>query len=272
MGTGFSIRHLVHAPLALLSFCAATASLAGCKSDPPPKPVEQVSISAGDDDSAHETGNEGDDDELPRATTAAPAGAGGAALLGEANRIVGRVRSSTYAHKTRVDEAAAEYDLDCSGLVDYALGRVCPDALDTLPRNGAGKRPLAKHFVELIDGLAPGQKKGRWKRVGKAAELAPGDVVAWLKPADVTSNNTGHVMIVRGPVSVERGEVSVPVIDSTSMRHGADDSRFASKATGVGLGTIHLIVSESGAPVGYRWSNGKKARNHSCIVALGRIE
>ncbi len=244
----------------------------GCKSDPPPKPVEQVSISAGDDDSAHESGTEGDDDELPKSSAAAPPGAGGAALLGEANRIVGRVRASTYSHKTHVDEGAAEYDVDCSGLVDYALGRVCPDALEALPRNGAGKRPLAKHFVELIDGLAPGQKKGRWKRVGKAAELAPGDVVAWLKPADVTSNNTGHVMIVRAPVSAESGEVSVPIIDSTSMRHGADDSRFASKATGVGIGTIHLIVNDRGEPVGYRWSNGKKARNHGSVVALGRIE
>ena len=126
--------------------------------------------------------------------------------------------------------------------------------------------------MELIDGLQPGQKKARWKRIGKASELAPGDVVAWLKPNDVTSNNTGHVMIVRAPVSAEHGEVSVPIIDSTSMRHGADDSRFASKATGVGIGVIHLIVNESGAPVGYRWSNGKKARNHNCVVALGRIE
>lgn len=270
MRTGVSLQ--LSLPLSLQLSLALLLALSACKSDPPPKPVEQVSISAGDDDTAHESGNEGDDGDLPKSAVVAAPGAGGAALLSEANRIVGRLRESTYSHKTRVDETAAEYDLDCSGLIDYALARVCPDALDTLPRNGAGKRPLAKHFVELIDGMQPGQKKGRWKRVGKPAELAPGDVVAWLKPADVTSNNTGHVMIVRGPVNVEHGEVSVPIIDSTSMRHGADDSRFASKATGVGTGTIHLVVNESGAAVGYRWSNGKKARNHNCIVALGRIE
>ena len=263
--------------VALVSSCIALSTVGsvgiGCKSDPPPKPVEQVSISAGDDDSSQEKDNEGDDDAFPVSATSAAPGAGGTALLNEANRIVGRMKSSTYSHKTHVDEASAEYDLDCSGLVDYALSRVCPDALATVPRSeGKGKRPLAKHFVELIDGLAPGAKNARWKRVAKASELAPGDIVAWLKPADVVSNNTGHTMIVRAPVTVEHGEVTVPIIDSTSMRHGADDSRFASKATGVGLGNIHLIVNEAGAPTGYRWSNGKKSRNHNCVVALGRIE
>jgi hypothetical protein len=249
-------------------------ALSACKSDPPPQPVPQVSISAGDDDTAGETGNEGDDDALPAgAGTAAAPGAGGAALLSELNRIVGRVKESSYSHKTHVDEGGARYEVDCSGLLDYALARVCPDALDAVPRSsGSGKRPLAKHYVELIDGLAPGQKKGRWKRIGKAAELAPGDVVAWLKPQDVTSNNTGHIMVVRAPVTSAGGEVTVPIIDSTSVRHGGDDSRYASKSTGVGIGTIHLIVNEHGAPVGYRWSNGKKARNHSTVVALGRIE
>jgi hypothetical protein len=56
------------------------------------------------------------------------------------------------------------------------------------------------------------------------------------------------------------------------VRHGVDDSRYSAKATGVGEGTIHLVVKDGARPSGYRWSNGKKAREHATLVVLGRLE
>jgi hypothetical protein len=263
---------LVPGALVLLGAVPSSAILSACKSNADPKPAEQALSLAGDDDSAEEEemGQEGEDGALAVRGSGA-ACTGSAALLAEVDRIVNRARASTYSHTTRVDEAAARYDLDCSGLVDYALARVCPDVFATL-RAASTQRPLAKHFVAFLGGLQPGETRGRWRRVEKAAALSPGDVVAWLKPSDVTSKNTGHVMVVRAPVSANRGEVTVPIIDSTSVRHGTDDTRSAAKTTGVGAGTIHLLVDEAGAASGYRWSNGKKARNHATTVALGRVE
>lgn len=101
----------------------------------------------------------------------------------------------------------------------------------------------------------------------------PGDIVAWLKPADVSTKNTGHIMIVRARVSRDRpGQIAVPVIDSTSVRHGTSDSRYRTQSTGLGTGTIYLTVDASGAPRGYLWSHGSKSHEHATAIALGRLE
>ena len=43
---------------------------------------------------------------------------------------------------------------------------------------------------------------GRWHRITKASDLTTGDLVAWLTPPGVQNGNTGHVMVVRAPVTV----------------------------------------------------------------------
>jgi hypothetical protein len=266
------LRAVVGSTLAIAMFLGA------CKSDPGKKPQSAETVveesEATPDTSGVESGQEGDDNDLalPVAVTAtAPGPAARAALHAEANRILSRSKSSRYVHTSNIDESAGVFELDCSGFVDYAVARTAPAALEAL-RGNRKKRPLAKHYVELVSALAPGQSKGPWHRLTKASELEPGDIVAWLKPDDVVSKNTGHVMIVGGPVTASDGEVAVPILDSTSVAHGSGDSRSKTKATGLGRGTIHLLVGPNGEPVAYRWSNGRKAKPHTTTIALARIE
>jgi len=251
-------------------------------SSPPPR-ASEVPIGAGvDDDSSedsNETGNEGDDDgrgfDTHVASRAIPApGHAGRSLYEEVNRELASMRSSTYSHHTEVSETDGRYDLDCSGLVDYALIRSSPQAFEDL-RIATVKRPLAKHFVAFITSIPRGGSKGRWHSLSRALELGPGDVLAWLKPADVETKNTGHVMIVRGPAQrdAKRDDmIVVPIADSTAVPHGKSDSRKAARATGLGTGEVLLIVDPAGVPIAYRWSRGKKAREHSTTIAMGRIE
>src|SRR4051812_27845757 len=56
-----------------------------------------------------------------------------APLATEARRELAAMQSSHYQHRTAVDEETGSFDYDCSGFVDYALGRVLPAALAALP-------------------------------------------------------------------------------------------------------------------------------------------
>jgi hypothetical protein len=67
------------------------------------------------------------------------------------------------------------------------------------------------------------------------------------------------------------GAFVIPIADSTSVRHGRGDSRLASKSTGLGTGTLVVFADSSGAPMGFRWSLGKKARKHTSAFGVGRL-
>jgi hypothetical protein len=213
------------------------------------------------------TGNEGEGDEPSFAPPAAPVGRGGAGLVAEASRVLATMTASTYSHKTHIE--GTTYDVDCSGFVDYLLARVDPAALDEL-RAATVKRPLAKHFVQFFE--AP-HAAARWQKVARVSELAPGDVLAWKKPAELTSSNTGHVMVVAAAPEARSGSVwTVPIFDSTAAPHGKSDARKSAHATGVGRGAVLVEADGSGAPVAYFWSDGKKSRRHATEIALGRLK
>ncbi|MDT5117579.1 MAG: hypothetical protein QOE30_3318 [Mycobacterium sp.] len=61
-------------------------------------------------------------------------------LLGEVQRELAAMTFSRYQHSTSVDESTGTYKYDCSGLVDYALGRVLPDALAASPHRRRARR------------------------------------------------------------------------------------------------------------------------------------
>lgn len=197
-----------------------------------------------------------------------------AALLDEANRELNVMRTTTYSHKTKVDEAIGQFRYDCSGFLKYALTHSVPEALHSL-QEASVRRPLAKHFVRLITSLPPGEVEGHWKPLEQVTDLAPGDIIAWLKPADIESENTGHVMIVGGTIRqhpTRSNEIIVPIIDSTGIPHGRSDSRYQTDATGLGTGNIILVADEAGQAIGYRWSNSHKSRKRITTVALARLE
>ncbi len=197
-----------------------------------------------------------------------------------ASRIFSSAHSTTYQHRTSVDEATGAFDVDCSGFVGYVLARVAPDARSEL-KAATEKRPRAKDFTDFFASLsaegsdapkAAGSPTAHWRRVPRAADLRPGDVIAWKRPADSHSKNTGHTLIVRAPVTVRADVVEVPIYDSTGLRHGSSDVRAAGSKSGVGEGTIALDVNVSGAPIAFRWATTGRYRDHTTDIALGRVE
>jgi len=67
-------------------------------------------------------------------------------VAGEALRILGNTRHTTYQHDIFIDEATGTYDVDCSGFVSYILGRVAPAHLDLIPTHGTEPRLLAQDY------------------------------------------------------------------------------------------------------------------------------
>lgn len=135
------------------------------------------------------------------APAAAPGGAR-LALLAEVRRELATMTDTGYQHKTDLDDGEGGFYFDCSGFVDYALAHSLPADLKALPIT-TSTGPLAKDFENhfraaaagTADGTAGSAAAGPWRAVPTVAELRPGDVIAWLKPADVRSRNTGHVLV-----------------------------------------------------------------------------
>jgi hypothetical protein len=261
-------------PAALALFAAASLA-GGCTCGHGEIPPAEATPSARADEEPEPTlaGQEGDDAPDQTAGTPPPDGVAGIALLAEVDRELSRMKVSTYSHHTHVDEASGTFEYDCSGFLGYALSRAVPDALAAVQATTA-RRPRSVEYVAFLEGIPEGGRKGRWQRLGRVQELAPGDVVVWLKTADSRSTNTGHTMIVHGAPSADPacpGAFVVPVADSTERPHVPGDPRADAHQTGLGHGEIVLLTDGAGAPVGYRWSRGKRSREKVTTIALGRL-
>jgi hypothetical protein len=237
--------------------------------------VETSHADPSDESADHSTGVEGDEAALPAAPAAAAAGPkeSGASLVAEADRELRAMRTSAYEHHTAIDESTGSFLYDCSGFVDYALRNAAPTAFAELTR-ATVRRPLARHLEGFFASIPPGTTRGHWMRVGKVSDLRPGDIIAWLQPADSSSKNTGHTLVVHGPLRPDDtapGAFVVPVVDSTALKHGAQDSRAASDGTGLGTGSLVLLGDASGAPHAFRWSTGRRSRVRETAITLGRI-
>jgi len=268
------VRHL------LVSWFVAFSWLDACaESHGSARRVGSVAPMTAEGDDEWSTGNEIGQEGDETALTASPNifGDGSpSALVSEVERELAHMRASSYAHRTSVDEATGTFDFDCSGFVGYALGGAAPTAIKELKAATAGLagRPLAKHFEGFFESLPPAGARAHWQRVAQLSEVQPGDVVAWIRPVDVSSKNTGHVVIVRGkptPYADPPGSFLVPIADSTASPHGRGDSRQSAKATGLGTGTLILVGDASGAPVAYRWSAGRRSRQHECRISMARL-
>lgn len=195
-------------------------------------------------------------------------------LASEAARQLAAMKVTAYEHTTVVDESTGSFRYDCSGFLGYALARVLPAQFSAVKTFASVSRPLAKHYQMFFASIDPSAKKSGWSRVSRAIDLRPGDVVAWLKPADLISTNTGHVMIVRAAPTLNpkrSDEVIVPITDSSASFHGSTDSRYPS-GEGLGTGPIGIIVDSVGAPIRYRWTGGVSTKEYSTAITLGRPE
>lgn len=195
-------------------------------------------------------------------------------LLEEIERQMTVMKTSEYAHRTQVDENEGIFIYDCSGLINYALQRSLPQAWQQLLNYTNNKRPRAKHYYEIVTQHdQSSESESGWQRIERVIDLSPGDIVVWLKPAEVQSKVTGHIMVVAGDVSVNPvrpKEQLIPVIDSTKSPHGRRDSRYPDN-NGLGKGTIGLVVDETGEPYGYYWRGGESTKLFQTEIALIRL-
>jgi hypothetical protein len=183
--------------------------------------------------------------------------------------VASSLAESEYTYGFSVNEKQGIYRFDCSGMAQWILRKAAPVAALTIGQ-GLTPRPLARDFQRRIARLPSERERGGWRRVARLRELAPGDVVAWLKPAEVQSPNTGHVAFVVLPPVLAPGYANaylVRVADSTRLLHD-DDTRAG--RTGFGFGTILLVADpDTDAPVAFGWV-GLRWRTFETPIALGR--
>jgi len=245
---------------ALLLSCSTPERRPAPSMDPPPRAVLFPSAAAPRNDSHRE---------LERALTDAYIPWDANEVLGIVGKIAETLNVSSYSSLTRVNVAKGEYSFDCSGMADWVLCRAAPVACRSV--RSAGPRPLARDFHRAIAAVPAGRERGGWRRIARVDEAQPGDVVAWIKPPEVPSRNSGHVaFIVRSPAPLPGypNAYLVRVADSTSLYHD-NDTREPGLTNGFGFGTILLVSDESGAPVAYGWV-GTRARVFETKIAIGR--
>jgi hypothetical protein len=195
-----------------------------------------------------------------------------AAVMERVRRIADTLKSSEYSHVTRVNEAEGSYVFDCSGFVAWVLRRAASGAHLSVVSRAKDRRPLARDYYWEIARTRPNAARG-WARVERLVDARPGDVVAWLKPPEVRSTNTGHVAFIvesPEPSRVVEGGYLVRIADASRYYH-QNDEREELGRSGFGIGTI-LIVADpvTHAPVAYGWFGDRSAWVLSAQIAIGR--
>jgi hypothetical protein len=184
-------------------------------------------------------------------------------------RVAETLTESEYSYGLSVNEQRGVYRFDCSGMVQWVLRRSAPIAASTMA-HGLPQRPLARDFQRRIARAPRDRERGGWRRIARIADLAPGDVVAWVKPAEIDSPNTGHVAFVLLPPVLAPGYENaylVRIADSSRLLHD-DDTRVG--RSGFGFGTILLVADpDNGVPTAYGWV-GLRWRAFETAIALGR--
>jgi cell wall-associated NlpC family hydrolase len=198
-----------------------------------------------------------------------------ARILERVARIAESLRESKYNHATVVDEREGRYEFDCSGFVTWVLRRTAPGAHAALLSRSSRRRPLARDYYWEIARAPLGEKTPRgMRRISRIDEAEAGDIVAWLKPAELRSPHTGHVgFLLERPQALPDllHAYVVRIADASSYQHDEDD-RVGTGRTGFGSGVILLIADpQTGQPKAYGWFGRRSAYAFETSIALGRV-
>jgi hypothetical protein len=191
-------------------------------------------------------------------------------VAGEALRILENTQHTKYQHDIFIDEAMGIYNVDCSGFVNYILGRVAPAHLDLIPTHGTESRLLAQDYHTFFSSL-PIETTDGWRQILYLPDVQRGDMIAW--PLPPPNPDTGHVFVVAAdPVPVADDILAVMAYDASDILH-YDDSRGNGPGqfrTGVGSGTFHLQIDSVGIPVAFQFDEPDPLITAN--IAIGRIE
>ncbi len=163
---------------------------------------------------------------------------------------------------------------DCSGFVSYIVHAIAPRHYQVVrSREPQSSYPQAKIWARFFDTLDNDHPQDGWLGIRRWQDLRPGDFIAWVE-GNSESTNTGHVMIVAGRPSDLKQEndiryIEIQVIDSSTVYHFAPEhlppNADQKHRDGLGTGYVRIILSETGAPIGYwagtYWGEGRKQIN-----------
>jgi hypothetical protein len=206
-------------------------------------------------------------------TGAGKAPEGPARVLDVLSQIESSLTFSRYTPYTRVDAKAGIYEWDCSAMAAWVLRRATPAAWHSVKQRSPTGRIVARDFVRQIASVRVDRPAWAWERVGRVADMRPGDVVAWLKPSGWVSNVTGHVGFVMSAPEASQHVAHGYLIRfaDASRYHHQDDTRREEARDGYGIGTILLIGdAETGAPVAYGWYGDDSSWIKETQIVIGR--
>jgi hypothetical protein len=166
--------------------------------------------------------------------------------------IEDKLSSTRYQHFTVVNPKKGIFHWDCSGMVEWILGKAAPKARSVLSK----KHPTAKEFYTVISNRSTQKPHKGWLRLHGPNSIGPGDVFAWIKPSFWKHRkNTGHVGIVLSAARPHPSHGNVwllDVADSSRYLH-ENDSRPPDGNGGYGTGTMAFLFGEDGSALAYGW-------------------
>jgi hypothetical protein len=174
------------------------------------------------------------------------------------------------------------YYYDCVGFTGYTTSKADPTAwqsVSSVLHIAPGYVPTPLHFEEFFNALGAAPQPG-WQAVAGVAAIQPGDILAWqpaLSNGQPDLQGVGHsVMPLVAPQPIPGSgntRWEVVIMDSTAGGHGPDDTRKPSnplsernapiltktgdvEPSGLGIGTIALDTTDTGAVTGIEWNVG----------------
>jgi hypothetical protein len=147
------------------------------------------------------------------------------------------------------------YKVDCSGFMNRMVEDTNPTSYDYVADYRNTNRPSAEDYYYTFRSLPTSSTSHHWRRVTKAKDLRPGDILVW-RYNDPSTSSTGHaVMVVSTPTRDTRWSNVYKIRVSDSARSGHSTDNRGSSGSGVGAGTMLIRYdSDTGAPYAYAWS------------------
>lgn len=151
-----------------------------------------------------------------------------------------------YSHDNRLSfqNQKIMFEVDCSGLLEFWLGKRHPEALKEIYDYIYKVRAVDKteiqrlYSFDIYDFFAHlVQNESRYWQVAEINEVfQTGDVIAFVKEGE--RNRFGHVALVQKELGRNAEKITVRVIDSSQVEH-IDDWR-QTKENGIGEGSLEI--------------------------------